>query len=248
MAERQIATKYKGSALGWFWTILTPLLMLAVYMFVFSVVFQRRWETAIGDKGNFALFLFSGLICHGFLAELLSRAPGLIAEKRNYVKRIMFPLEVIPIVAVAAAGFTLLVNLAILLLMYVISIGLPPPTILFFPIVLAPLAIFGAGIAYLFSAVGVFMRDLRHASQILVLLFLFLTPIFYPLESVPEAYRSWTLINPLAAIVHELRGILFFARPPALSTMLPLWVGTTAFALVARAFFMRLREVFADAV
>ncbi|MDX2308690.1 MAG: ABC transporter permease [Hyphomicrobium sp.] len=248
MAGRQIAAKYKGSAFGWLWSVLTPLLMLGAYMFVFSTVFQRRWETVLEDKVSFALFLFAGICCHGFLAEILSRAPGLIIENRNYVKKIMFPLEVIPVVAVAVAAFSLGINLALLLAMYIAFHGVPPATALMAPIILAPLLIIGLGVAWLFSAIGVFLRDLKHLSQLLVMLLLFMTPIFYPIEVIPEAYRVYLLVNPLASIVTELRDVLFFGRLPSPLAIALLWAGAVIFAWLSRLLFLRLREVFADAI
>lgn len=245
---RQISAKYRDSVFGMFWTVLTPLIMLAVYTFVFTIIFANRWGVFLENKTNFALYLFVGLCCHQFLAECMTRSPGLIAENKTYVKKIIFPLEVLSWICVITAGFTFLVNFTIALLLYLMWFGFPPLTVLLMPLVLGPLLMFGLGISWLFSALGVYLRDLRQVSTVLVTLFLFATPIFYPMEAVPAPFAKWLTLNPLAGIVNLAREVTFLGELKSAELLGFLWVGTAAFATLSSMFFMRVRRSFADVV
>ncbi len=246
LAWRQINARYRGSLLGLAWVLVTPLIMLAVYTYVFSIIFAKRWDVYLDGQGNFALFLFAGLCCHQMMAECLTRSPSLMHENKTYAKKIIFPLDALPWVLVLTSAFTLGVNLIILLCMYVAMIGLPPASLLLLPAVVLPLVLMSAGIAWLCAALGVYLRDLRHVTSILATLLLFLTPIFYPLQAVPEAYRMFVRLNPLAEIVEALRSLAFagelFAPGPY-----ALVLGSSALiAALGYALFNRVSDGFAD--
>lgn len=246
LTRRHIAAKYRGSILGLLWVVATPLIMLTIYTYVFSIIFAKRWDMILDGKTNFALFLFAGLCCHQLIAECLSRAPSLLLENKNYVKKVIFPLSTLPWILVLSASFTFCVNLAILLIMYLLMFGLPPPTMLLLPLGLLPLLMLAAGLTWVFSALGVFFRDLKHVTTILVTLLLFLTPIFYPLQAVPEQYRIFVRINPLAEIVEMVRSLTFYGQMPDVLPWLVLLSISTLLAALGYGLFNRISGSFAD--
>ena len=204
MTRREVVGRYKGSALGLAWSFLTPILMLAVYTFVFSVVFKARWGTD-GDesKTQFALVLFVGMIVHGLFAEVLNRAPGLILSNVNYVKKVVFPLDVLPVIAMGAALFHASISLAVLLIAFALFNGYLHWTIIFVPVVLLPLVILTLGVAWIFASLGVFLRDVGQTVGIITTMMLFLAPIFYPVAALPEEVRPLIMANPLTFIIEE---------------------------------------------
>jgi len=227
MTKREILGRYRGSFMGLLWSFITPVLMLAVYTFVFSVVFRVKW--GVGDeasKTSFALVLFVGLIVHGLLAEVLNRAPGLIIGNANYVKRVVFPLEILPVVSLAAALFHSMLSIFVLLIAYVAVNGHLPWTVLFIPIVLLPLVFLTLGLAWLLASLGVFIRDIGQTVGIITTVMLFMAPIFFPLSAMPEKYHPFILANPLTFIIEQAREVIIFGH-------LPNWSGLGAYLLIA---------------
>lgn len=246
LAQREIAGRYQGSLLGRFWSFFVPLMMLGVYTFVFSVVFQARWPSTSGSRAEFALILFAGLSIFNVFAESVARAPSLIVGNPNYVKKVIFPLEILPVVALLTAMFHGLINLAVWLAFFVIFIGLPPATIVLFPVVLLPLAALTLGTTYFFAAVGVYFRDIGQIIGVAITAGMFLTPIFYAASALPEAYQTLLWLNPLTYYVEQGRNALIFGFAPS-------WVASVvayAFALLVLWFgygiFQKLRSGFAD--
>lgn len=245
---RDVAERYRGSALGLLWSLFTPLLMLAVYTFVFGVVFQARWGQTPLDKGELAATLFTGLIIHGFFAECVNKAPSLIISHANYVKKVRFPLEILPWVSLGSALFHLGTSLLILLFFQVL-LGHPLHwTLLLLPLVIIPLALLVSGAAWFLAAVGVYLRDVAQAIGLFSTAMLFLSPIFYPLSAVPEPIRPWLLLNPLTFIIEQARLLVIVGG-------LPDWRGLalyTTFALLAAwlgfRFFNKARRGFADVI
>ena len=248
LARRDVLGRYRGSMLGIFWALVYPLFMLAVYSFVFGVIFQSRWPLAeAADRpGAFAAILFAGLIPHALLAEVLTRAPGLVAQQPNYVKKFVFPIEVLPWSLVAAAGFHALMSYAVLLGFYLVAFRDLHWGLLYAPLMLLPLALLMAGAAWLLAAVGVFLRDIGQLTAVLATALLFVSPVFFPLEAVPEVIRPYVIYSPLTVIIEEFRKAV-------LGTGLPDWrmlAAYTAVALVAAmvglALFQKARRGFAD--
>jgi lipopolysaccharide transport system permease protein len=250
MTKREVAGRYRGSALGLAWSFLNPLLMLTVYTFVFSVVFKARWGTpGSGQEGGRALFavvLFAGMIVHGLFAEVLNRSPALIVGNVNFVKKVVFPLEILPVIAMGAALFHSFVSLIVLLLVYMILHGAPPWTAIFAPVVIFPLVIFTLGIGWFLASLGVFVRDVGQTTGIITTIMMFLSPVFFPISSLPEAFRPWIMLNPLTFIIEQMRAVLIWGQ-------LPDWPLLGAYALVALffawlgfAWFQKTRKGFAD--
>jgi lipopolysaccharide transport system permease protein len=247
MVRREVIGRYRGSALGLTWSFFHPVLMLTVYTFVFSVVFKARWGLA-GDesKTQFAVVLFAGLIIYNFFAETANRAPQLIISNANFVKKVVFPLEILPVVAMGSALFQSLVSLVVLLLAMLLINGFLHWTILLFPIVLLPMVIATLGVAWALASFGVFLRDVGQIIGIITTILLFVSPIFYPISFLPEAIRPWLLLNPLSFIIEQARSVIVWGEPPD-------WLGLAIYTAVATtiawlgfAWFQKTRKGFAD--
>jgi len=227
MAKREVIGRYRGSILGLVWSLFNPVLMLTVYTFVFSVVFKMRWGQGVGDsKAEFAYILFAGLIVYNLFSEVVNRAPTLLTGNANYVKKVVFPLEIFPWPVILGALFHTAVNVVVLLGFYLlINHGLPW-TVVLFPLVIAPLLLLLAGFSWFLAATGVFVRDIGYVVTILTTILMFLSPIFYPISAVPEAHRSLLQLNPLAFIIAESRKVLLWGQMPD-------WVGLAIYSGVS---------------
>ena len=247
LLRRDFAERYRGSYLGLLWSLLLPLLSLLVFTFFFGVIFQMRWAGR-GDAslGDLALILFVGMALYNFLADCLSRAPGLILAHPNYVKSVVFPLEMLPAVMVASALLTLTATLLVILLLQAsLGSGLSW-TALLLPAMVLPLALFVLGISGFLASLGVYIRDIQQLIVPLVQLMMFLSPVFYPVAALPEAMRPWLQINPLALAIEQTRGIILFGQWPAWTPyLLSLSTGVLT-ALLGVWWFARTRKGFAD--
>lgn len=247
MTRREVLGRYKGSVLGLAWSFFNPVLMLAVYTFVFSVVFQMRWGLGEEEsKTQFAVVLFVGMIVHGLLAEVLNRAPNLILSNVNYVKKVVFPLEILPVVSMGAALFHSLVSFGVLLLAFALFNGFLHWTAVLAPLVVLPLVILTLGLAWMLASLGVFLRDVAQTIGVITTIMLFLAPVFYPITAVPEELRPLILANPLTFIIEQAREVLIWGR-------LPNWFGLGIYTLIAitvawtgYAWFQKTRKGFAD--
>ena len=247
LAWQEIAGRYRASLLGVAWMAITPLLMLGVYTFVFAVVFQSRWGTgATGGKAQFAVVLFAGLAVFNLFSECINRAPGLIVANANYVKRVVFPLELLPVIALCGALFHFLASLLVWLLVAWLLVGPPPLTALLLPLALLPLLLGTLGLSWLLSALGVYLRDVGQMVGVLVTGLLFLSPIFYPVDAVPESVRGLIRLNPVGYMVDLVRGVLVFGRLPGLPGYALALVASLLLAWVGFWWFQKTRKGFAD--
>lgn len=231
LVRREIESRYKGSLLGVTWSFATPVMMVAVYTFVFSVVFQMRWSgTELGDRAagheSFGIVLFAGLIVFQFFADCFGRAPGLVLENTSYIKKIVFPLDSLGWVVLGGALFNAVISTFVLLVAHAVLVGIPPWTAILFPVVMAPLLLMTVGVTWIIAAAGVYLRDLRQVVAVLTTMLMFLSPIFYPLSMVPESLRPYAYINPLTVIIQEGRAVLLFGEFPD-------WQALGLYALVA---------------
>jgi lipopolysaccharide transport system permease protein len=176
-AKREVLGRYRGSFLGVLWSFFNPLFMLAVYTFVFSVVFQARWGGGSGSKTEFALVLFAGLLVFNLFAECINRAPGLILSNTNYVKKVVFPLEILPFVALLSALFHTLISLGVWLIAYTLFFGIPHLTVFYLPLVLLPFCLFLMGLSWALASLGVFLRDVSQFIGLLTTSAPFFTPL-----------------------------------------------------------------------
>jgi lipopolysaccharide transport system permease protein len=250
MSKRDILGRYKGSLMGLMWSFLNPLLMLAVYTFFFAVVFKARWGTLPnGDeesKTTFAVILFVGLIVHTLCAEVLNRAPTLIINNANYVKKVIFPLEILPIISMVSSLFHAAISYGVLLLVFILFNGFLHWTIVFAPVVILPFILFTIGVAWALASLGVYARDVGQTIGLLMTVMLFLSPVFYPISALPPEFRSVILLNPLTFIIEQMRGVTIWGQ-------MPNWVGLSKYSLGACmvawlgfVWFQKTRKGFAD--
>lgn len=246
LAKREVVGRYRGSVLGLLWSFFNPLVMLIVYTFVFSVVFKARWPGGSDSKTEFALVLFSGLMVFNLFAECVNRAPGLIVGNANYVKKIVFPLEILPFVSLGSASFHFLVSLVVWFFFYAIFFGVPPVTALLLPFVLLPLIFTTLGISWLLASLGVYLRDVSQIIGVITTMLMFLSPIFYSVSALPLPYRVFIQLNPLTLTIEQARDLMIWGRIPAwewwgaymLASMVVAWLGF--------AWFQKTRKGFAD--
>ncbi len=245
-AKREVLGRYRGSFLGMLWSFFNPLFMLAVYTFVFSVVFKARWNQASDSKTEFALVLFAGLMMFTLFAECINRAPSLIISNVNYVKKVVFPLEILPAVSLVSALFHMLISLGVWFLAYLLFFGMPKPTALLLPLILAPFALFIMGLSWLLASLGVYLRDVSQIIGVITTILLFLSPIFYPVSALPEDYRSLLYLNPLTQVVEMTRDMLYWGKVPDLAVLLVYWLVAALVAWLGFAWFQKTRKGFAD--
>jgi lipopolysaccharide transport system permease protein len=248
MTVREVVGRYKGSVMGLFWSFLNPVFMLVVYTFVFSVVFKARWGVGGAEetKTQFAVVLFVGMIVHGLFAEVLNRAPGLILANANYVKKVVFPLEILPIVSMGGALFHSLVSLSVLLAAFVIFNGYLHWTVIFIPFVLLPLVILALGLAWMLASLGVFLRDVGQTIGIITTVMMFLSPVFFPVTALPEQYRPVIMANPLTFIIEQSRDVLIWGRLPDWTSLGVYMLVASVIAWAGYIWFQRTRKGFAD--
>jgi lipopolysaccharide transport system permease protein len=246
LTRRDISARYKGSMLGIVWLVIQPLCTLLVYTFVFSVVFKARWAGGSDSKTEFALVLFAGLLIFNFFADSLMRAPSLVISNTTYVKKVVFPLEVLAFVNMGTALFYALINLAIWAVFYLILFGLPPLTALALPVVLIPLACLIMGLSWLLSSLGVYLRDLSQIVGIVVTLLLFMSPIFYPIQALPAEFQKLMHLNPLSFVIEQSRGMLIQGTLPQATHLLFYWLASCLLMCLGFAWFQNTRKGFAD--
>lgn len=246
LVKREVAGRYRGSTMGILWSLFNPIFMLTIYTFVFSVVFKARWNVGSDSKTEFALMLFAGLMIFNLFSECLSRGPGLIVDNTNYVKKVVFPLDVLPWVVFGSAFFHFLVSLSVWLIAYAFLFGPPKVTVLFLPFVVLPLVLLTLGITWFLASIGVFLRDVGQVISVLIPVLMFMSPIFYPITALPEIYQGYLRMNPLTEVIEQARAVMFQGQVPdfaqlaihVLASFLVLWLGF--------AWFQKTRKGFAD--
>jgi lipopolysaccharide transport system permease protein len=249
MTRREVAARYRGSIIGLAWSFVNPVLLLLVYTFVFTIVFKARWgesQFAVVNDGGFAIMIFAGMIVHALFSECFIRSPGLITGNANFVKRVVFPLEVLSWVAIGSAAFHAAVSLLVLLAGQLLLMGQIPWTAILVPLVYLPLMILTLGLSWFVSASGVYFRDLSQVSGFISTVLMFLSPVFYPLSSIPESYRWAFYLNPLTFIIEASRGLLLFGQLPSASGLALYYAVSLGVAWLGFAWFQKTRRGFAD--
>jgi len=247
LTKREFSGRYRGSFGGIVWSFLQPLFLLSVYTIAFGVILKSRWGFS-GGTADYALMLFAGLIVFNAFSEVLNKSPTLVTDNPNFVKKVVFPLELLPVIAVSTALIHALIGIAVWLLGYALLFGTPKATALLFPLVFICFIPVLLGLGWLLSSLGVVVRDMSQLTSMLNHTLLFLTPIFYSIEAAPPVLQNLLLINPLTFIVEQLRLILFYGQMPVLSGLGVYFVLSSVFAWLALAVFKRLRPTFADMV
>jgi lipopolysaccharide transport system permease protein len=245
LAGRELSAKWRGTMLGIFWSLAAPLLTFGVYGFAFGVIFHGRWSGDLSG-GNYALILFSGVVTFSMFSETVNRAPGLVLENVSYVKKVIFPLEILPIVTLLVSMVNASFGFVILLVAEVVIQGYLPWTVLFVPFILLPYGMIILGLSWLLASLGVFIRDVKNLVTVVTSLLMFMTPVFYPLSSVPEKYRWVIASNPLTPTLDQMRDALFRGGIPNFTSYAISCGLALVFASVGYYWFMRTRKAFAD--
>lgn len=245
-AKREVLGRYRGSVLGLMWSFFNPMFMLLVYTFVFSEVFKARWSAGSESKTEFALVLFAGLIVFNLFAECINRAPGLILSNPNYVKKVVFPLEILPFVGLLSALYHAFISLGVWLVAYVALFGMPHAPVLYLPLVILPFCLFIMGLSWGLASLGVFLRDVSQFISVVTVVLMFMSPIFYPVNALPEAYRHLLYLNPLTPVIEMTRDILYWGDVPELDVLALYWLATGFIAWLGFAWFQKTRKGFAD--
>jgi lipopolysaccharide transport system permease protein len=247
MMRREVVGRYRGSMMGLAWSFFNPLFMLSIYTFVFTVVFKARWGASIdGGKTNFAILVFVGLIVHGLFAECVNRAPTLIMSNVNYVKKVIFPLEILPWVAFGSALFHAAISLIVLLLAQLLLLHRLPWTAVLFPLVLLPLLFTTLGFAWFLASLGVYLRDIAQVTGMFTTILLYLSPVFYPVSALPPRFGRWLQLNPLTYIIEEGRNTLTLGQIPQWEPWLQMLLVGMLIAWGGYAWFQKTRKGFAD--
>ncbi len=247
MSKREVVGRYRGSVMGLAWSFFNPVLLLVVYTLVFSGVFKARWGVG-GDESkiDFAIVLFVGMIVHGLFAECVNRAPSLILSNVNFVKKVVFPLEVLPWVATGSALFHTGVSLFVLLVAQLMLNQNLPWTCVLFPLILVPLIFVTMGVAWFLAATGVFVRDIAQTTGIATTVMMFLSPMFYPVSSLPKEYQGLLHLNPLTFIIEEARQVLIWGKMPDWSGLTIYFAVSLVIAWAGFWWFQKTRKGFAD--
>lgn len=248
LTRRDIASRYRGSALGMLWSVLNPLLMLAIYTFVFSQVFRMRWGAgAASSPMDFALMLFAGMLGFTFFADSVNRAPGLILSSPNLVKKIVFPLEIQAFVVIGSGLFQAGISLMVLLVAFVLAKGEPPHwTTVLLPLTFLPLCLLVLGLTWILASLGVYLRDIGQLVGHLVTMTMFLSPLFYPVTAIPESFRHLFYLNPMTFLMGEMRKVLIIGEQPAWGALSLFTLAMFVFASAGFWWFQRTRRGFAD--
>lgn len=246
LAKRDVLGRYRGASFGLLWSMLTPFLMLLVYTLAFGSVFRSRWPQAAEGGPDYAMILFVGLIVHGFFSECLMRAPQLVVGNPNFVKRVIFPLEILPWPMLLSALFHALMNLLVFLVLHLLRFGLPPWTVVLTPLVLLPLLLLGAGVGWLFASLGVYLRDIGQVTGVLATALLFLSSAVVPVDTLPPTYRWVFEANPLSFIIDQARETALWGHLPDVPGLLAYAGLSLLFCYAAHAWFRATRSGFAD--
>ncbi|MCT0199212.1 ABC transporter permease [Synechococcus sp. CS-1325] len=249
LIQREVQGRYRGSVLGLGWSFVQPLAMLAVYTLVFSQVFKARWGNGV-ESGPlaFAVNLFAGLIVFNLFAECVNRAPGLILANPNYVKKVVFPLEVLPPAALGTAGFHAGTSVVVLIIFEIAAFGRIPSSIIWLPVVWIPLLLGTLAVSWVLSAVGVFLRDIGQLVGVVISMLMFLSPIFFPLSALPPRWLPLLNINPLAHIIEQTRMVAIIGKAPSI-TYLIMGISLSLIACeLSYRTFQRAKPAFADVI
>ncbi len=251
LTRREVAGRYKGSLFGILWSFINPLLMLSVFTFVFGEIFQAKWGNDSATRTGhleFAVALFAGLLQYNLFAECVGKAPHLVTGNPNYVKKIVFPLDVLPVVALLAALFHFVVAYLIILVLTALSTWEFHWTVLYTPLIMAPFVALVLGVTWGVAALGVYLRDIGQLVPPVLTAFLFLSPVFYPLSAVSPRLQEIYRFNPLTIVIEQVRGALLFGRAPDWGQFMPYLVFCLVVGWLGFALFQKTRQGFADVI
>lgn len=247
--RREVEGRYRGSFLGLLWSFVNPLVLLLIYTFVFGIVLKARWPDAKTDNlGEFAVTLFCGITAFTIFSECVGRASGLILGVPNYVKKVVFPLEILPVSILGSALFHGCISLSILLVGNLLVTGSLHWTLVLLPLVMLPLVFLCLGLGWFLASFGVFVRDIGYTVTLVLQVLLFITPIFYPIEKIPEPMQTIIRFNPLSSIAENFRRVILWGTFPSWPGLTMWIIATGLLMLLGYAWFMKTKKAFADVI
>jgi len=212
LTRREVESRYRGAAMGLLWALLNPLIMLSVYTFFFTEVLKSKWSGITQSSLDFSLILFPGLLVFAFFSECVAKAPTLIISNQSYVKKIVFPLELLPFISLLGALFHAAIGILIWCLFYLAIKHQLNATALLVAVPFIPLGLMTLGVSWSLAALGAYVRDITHIVTGLLAALMFLAPIFYPISALPQDYRTIILMNPISVAVEQVRSILYHGQ------------------------------------
>ena len=214
LTRRDVLGRYRGASFGMLWSLIGPLMILAIYSIAFGQIFKSRWQQVSGDNAEFGIVLFLGIIVHGFFAECFSRAPRLMIDNANYVKRVIFPLHVLPWSVVFSALFHMAMNLIVFVVLSALVYGRFSPLIFLVPVVVAPLVLLTVSVTWVVASLGVYVRDIQQATPVIVTAMFFLSSAIVPVDTLPPKYQAIFHLNPLTFFIDQVRNVALWGRAP----------------------------------
>jgi len=249
MIQREVIGRYKGSVIGLASSFFNPIFMLSVYTIVFSMIFKARWGIGTEEStSQFALILFAGIIVLNFFVEVLNRAPNLILSNVNYVKKVVFPLEILSVISVGEALFHACISFIILIIAFAGYNGYLNFTILLIPVVMLPLVFLSLGFSWMLASIGVFVRDTGQTIGLLTPVLMFLSPVFYPVNAVPKMLQPYIMANPITFIIEQVRSIVIWGKFPDWYGIGIYFVMAILFMKIGFSWFQKTRRGFADVI
>lgn len=246
---REVLGRYRGSYLGILWSLFNPLLMLSVYTFVFSIIFKAKWGVSITEsKAEFALTMFCGIIAFNIFSECIMHAPRVVINNPNFVKKVVFPLEILPIITLGSALIHSLISLVILVVGIIFFMGTVSWTIIYVPLILVPLSLITLGISWFLASLGVFIRDIGYAIGVVIQILFYVTPVFYPINAVPKAFQGIMRLNPLSVIVEDFRRAIMWGMQPDWPWFTVVTILSIIIAFSGYTWFIKCKKVFADVI
>jgi lipopolysaccharide transport system permease protein len=246
LTKREVLGRYRGASFGMAWSVISPFLMLGVYAFAFGTVLKSRWPQQVGGEHSYAVILFVGLIVHGFFAECVSRASLLVVGNSNFVKRVVFPLDILPWPMIFSALFHALLNAVVLVLLMLVLEHQLHPTLLLLPLVLVPLLLFTAGVSWLLASLGVYFRDINQVMPVIVTAMLFLSSAIVPVSILSPRMQTLFYLNPLTFFIDQARVVVLAGEWPNWMALAIATLGGLLVAWLGHAWFMATRRGFAD--
>lgn len=240
LTKRDLKSRYKGSVLGFFWMFLNPLLQLCVYTIVFSTIMRMGIE-------KFYLFMFVALVPWLFFSSCLSAGPSVIFSQQDMVKKIYFPREVLPISFTLSQFVNMLLSfIVIFVVVFFSGVQINPVALLYLPLIMLIEFVLGLGVTYLVSALSVYFRDLQYIMGIISMAWMYLTPVLYPVDMVPEQFVDLFYLNPMTSITIAYRDILYYGRTPEMSTLLNAVVMGIMVLIIGQITFSKLQRHFVE--
>lgn len=247
LTKRDVLGRYKGSLFGLAWSFFNPLIMLTVYTFVFSVVFQVKWSIdATDNKVNFAVIIFAGMMVHALFSECINKSPSLIINNANFVKKVIFPIDILVWVSMGSALFHFLISLIILLMVQLLFNNSFSSFVMLLPVIILPLIFISIGISWVLSSLGVYLRDINQITAVITMILMFVSPIFFPASAIPEKYQYILTINPLTIFIEGTRNVLLFERMPDWAGIIHAYLISIVVMSVGYWWFQKTRRGFAD--